>query len=472
MSLTIEANRPVLRRVAKTIARYNMFKPGATAGVAVSGGADSLCLLYVLRELAPRWNLRLHVLHLDHKLRADASRADAAFVTAVAGRLGYPLHLREVDVRGVAATEKDNMEQAARKARRVFFRELIAGGAVDVVATGHTRSDQAETVLFRLLRGTGQTGLAGIRPVTSDGLVRPLIEIEREEARTYLRERGLEWREDSTNLDVSLARNRIRQELLPALARDWNPSVEAVLAQVAELARDDEEFLDAEVERLASCHLVVGPGHVDIDVRSIAGLAPGIKRRLLRHAIQLIRGDLRQVSHDHVRRLMALAEPHAGAGRLLVAGIEACRSLDSIRFAPRKDLRSDPSFCLSIEAPCSLRVPGTRMFVEIQQAIVDSSYTGSESDLDCERLGRSLYLRNWRPGDRYCPMGSEAPKRLKILFQEQRIPLWERRKWPIITDGETILWARRFGIAEGFGVTAATRAVMRIRVREEAAREA
>src|ERR1035441_1467406 len=210
----------MIDRVAKTIARYSMFQPDQRVGVAVSGGADSVSLLHVLRELAPRWNLRLVVLHLDHKLRGEESHQDAAFVRDLAATLDLPFEFEETDVAALCRETGENIEQAARAARLEFFRRVIQAETVDRVAAGHTRSDQAETVLFRFLRGSGTAGLAGIRPVTDDGIVRPLVEIDRPEIERYLRARGIAWRNDSTNASTAFARNRIRHELLPQLTRD------------------------------------------------------------------------------------------------------------------------------------------------------------------------------------------------------------------------------------------------------------
>src|SRR5215472_17658637 len=184
----------VLDRVAQTIGRHRMFPP-RRVGVAVSGGADSVCLLHILRELAPRYDLELSVLHVNHNLRGDESRADAEFVRATAAQLDLAFHLRELDL----SAAHDNLEQAARRARLAFFQELLSTGVLDRIALGHTRSDQAETVLFRFLRGSGSAGLAGIRPVTANGFVRPLLGVDRSQVLDYLRSRDLEWREDSTN---------------------------------------------------------------------------------------------------------------------------------------------------------------------------------------------------------------------------------------------------------------------------------
>src|SRR5436305_6953667 len=234
---TMEALKSLLQRVLATVERYGMFSAGQRVGVAVSGGADSVCLLYILRELAAQWNLCLTVLHLDHQLRGDESTADARFVRELADRLGLPIVSRCATL-----PLSGNLEQAGRRARLAFFSEIIQSGACDRVALGHTRSDQAETVLFRLLRGSGTAGLAGIRPVTSGGIVRPLLDVNRAEVETYLRDRGIGWREDSTNASRRFARNRIRHELLPQLCRDWNPEIAESLARTADWALAEESY--------------------------------------------------------------------------------------------------------------------------------------------------------------------------------------------------------------------------------------
>jgi tRNA(Ile)-lysidine synthase len=265
----MKAVLPLLDRIAQTIVRHRMFEPAQQVGVAVSGGADSVCLLHVLLELAPRWDLRLSVLHLDHGLRGEESRQDAEFVRGLADRLGLALFLRETPV----AQSPDNLEQAARQARLAFFRETIAGGAVQRVATGHTRSDQAETVLFRFLRGSGTAGLAGIRPVTSEGIVRPLIEVERSEVRQFLVDRGIAWREDSTNSSFQFARNRIRHELLPQIAREWNPAIGETLANTADWALAEEAWWEAEIDRLARQHFTVTDGAILLRAGLLAAIS-------------------------------------------------------------------------------------------------------------------------------------------------------------------------------------------------------
>ena len=262
---------PPLPRIADFATRHAMFLHGARIGVAVSGGADSVFLLHVLRELAPQWNLALSVVHIEHGIRGAASLADAEFVRSLAASFGLPFHLHTANV----AAEPDNLEQAARRARTAFYRSLIAARTLDRIATGHTRSDQAETVLYRILRGSGLAGLAGILPVTDEGLVRPLLEVTRGEIEAWLRERGIQWREDETNQDRAYARNRLRHEILPLLAENFNPRLEDALANLATLARDEEDYWQSQLERYPRAGIWrIGDSHGRADRRSRGAGSP------------------------------------------------------------------------------------------------------------------------------------------------------------------------------------------------------
>jgi tRNA(Ile)-lysidine synthase len=445
-----------------------MFPPGCRVGVAVSGGADSVCLLHVLNELRPRWDLRLSVLHLDHGLRGEESRGDARFVAELAASLGLEVHIREWDVRGMARESGDNLEQAARKARQEFFLEFLAAGRLDRVALGHTRSDQAETVLFRFLRGAGTAGLAGIRPVTAEGLVRPLLGVERREVEAYLRERGLLWREDSTNADVTFDRNRIRHQLLPALEREWNPALAATLANMADWALEEEAWWEGHVARLAAEHLVSRPPAVLVRADALAALPPAAARRLLRHAIERVKGDLRGIDFEHIRTILEMASAGEGHGRTQAPGVDVMRSFEWLRIAPREAGR-ERDFRLALSTPGRVKLPdGSLLCAELIEmagptAMSDSVYNGTRGCLDWERLKCALAVRNWRPGDQYQPIGHPCEERLKLLFQKERIPLWERRTWPVlVTGGEAIVWSRRFGGATAYAAGPESRVTLSI----------
>lgn len=459
----------MLERIAQTIARHGMFAAGHTVGVAVSGGADSVCLLHVLRELAPRWDLRLHVLHVNHRLRGAESDRDAEFVCDLAAQFGFPY---AVDERGLDRTG-GNLEEAAREARLAFFARIIGNGQIQSVATGHTRSDQAETVLFRFLRGAGTAGLAGIRPVTSSGLVRPLLEIDREEVLAYLRERGIAWREDSTNRDVRFDRNRIRHELMPQLARDWNPALPQMLAQVADWALAEESYWDAEISRLAEAHLEVHEDSILLDTTVLRELPLASARRLVRAAMQRVKGDLHGVDFIHVQAVMEMAAASEGHGRLQAPGLDILRSFEWLRFGrPVINGLATRNYRLAVAVPGIFRIPGTEIEIYLELTensedwdTGDSVYNVEMGGVDWRRVSGPLQLRNWRPGDQYQPQGTTGPEKIKTLFQESRIPLWERRHWPVLTDGPSIVWARRFGPAAEFAAGQGSPVVLKIRER-------
>ena len=455
----------MLDGVANFIARHRMFEPGHRVGVAVSGGADSVFLLHVLRELAPRWDLQLSVIHIDHGIRGAASIADAEFVAQLACTFRLPFYLHHADV----AALDGNLEESARNVRQSFYTELIAGSTVDRVATGHTRSDQAETVLYRILRGSGLTGLSGILPVTREGLVRPLLEIDRSEIEAWLRQHNIAWQEDATNQDRTFARNRLRHEILPLLRDAFNPQLDIALSNLATLASDEEAFWESELLR----HLPPATSHQ----RLILPIAPltrapvALARRLVRRAVEIVKGDLRGIDLAHVERVLEMARLNDGHDRFQMPGLDICRSFDFIRMSPPSTIPPDtPDFSFALEVPGSVELPGTDTRITLQ--ILEKEDPPQPcatvvNELDWQRFRRgrgapSLELRNWRPGDQYRRVGESKPEKIKFFFQEARIPLWERGNWPIITYNETIVWARRFGAAAEFATGPDTRSILQV----------
>jgi tRNA(Ile)-lysidine synthase len=461
------AGAMLLARVVETIHRYRMFEPGQRVGVAVSGGADSVCLLHVLLELAPLEDLRLTVLHLNHGLRGEESREDEEFVRHLAAGLGLEAMVRAVDV----AASPDNLEQAARDARLAFFREQLAGGGLARIALGHTRDDQAETVLFRFLRGSGSAGLAGVRPVTGDGIVRPLLGASRTEVEQYLRQHGIGWREDSSNASPQFARNRIRHQLLPQLEREWNPAIRQTLTHTADWALAEEEYWEAEIHRLAAGRLVERGGAVLAPVDALRDLPLAAARRLVRRALERAKGDLRGVDFSHIAAILKMAAAREGHGRVEAPGVEAVRSFEWLRFSrPGANRGASGAYRLAAPVPGTVRVPGTEIAISLELIEIaetseppDSVYNGGTGCVDWSALSGSLEVRNWKPGDQYQPTGSTGEEKIKTLFQKARIPLWERRQWPVVTDGSAIVWARRFGTAVRFSMRAGCAVALRIR---------
>lgn len=440
-----------------------MFQAGERVGVAVSGGADSVALLLALCELRSELGVLLGVVHFDHGLRGAESDADADFTRGLARSLDLEFVLETGDPRQAG----DNLEQAARRLRYQFFRRLIEGNRFQKIAVGHTRTDQAETVLFRFLRGATTAGLAGIYPVLKGGVVRPLIEIERAEVLEYLRAGGRPWREDSTNQRLDLARNRLRHELLPQLQKDWNPAITRTLAHLAEWARDEESYWRTEMEQLAARCLRRQGEALFLDASRVSALPPAVERRLLRYAVGQVRGDLREIEFSHIEQIRGLTSLREGHGRALLPGVDVFRSFDRVRLAPpgyQTGLQTrDFSVVLSIPGTYDISQTQSRFIFKLRRSPAeDRVYNESSAYLDWERTPRPLWLRNWQPGDRYRPVGSGSEEKLKTLFQSRKVPLWERRNWPVVASEAGVIWSRGFGAAAEVAAGPESRMVLEI----------
>jgi tRNA(Ile)-lysidine synthetase-like protein len=291
---------------------------------AVSGGGDSIALLHLLHRFARAHGLRITVAHLDHALRRG-SRADRRFVERTARDLGRPCIAERREVAALRR-KRESPEEAARRVRRAFLLEAARRADCETIATGHTLDDQAETILMRLVRGAGATALTGMAASGPGPFVRPLLEIEREELRDHLRRRGLDYRDDPTNRDLTHDRNRVRRLLLPVLAETLNPRAARHLVQAAQRFREDAEHLDAEaaVALLTVAHRDAA-GRLAIDVAALTALASVVGRRLVRLALEEAGADPRRIGARHVEALMDLARGRAGRSAHLPGGISARR---------------------------------------------------------------------------------------------------------------------------------------------------
>lgn len=462
----------MLDRVAEIIPRYSMLEPGDRAGVAVSGGADSVVLLHVLHRLAPRLALQLVVLHLNHQLRGAESDGDEEFVRS----LGASLGLEVLVSTGTAA--RGNLEQEARRVRREFFQKCMAERELRRVALGHTRSDQAETVLFRFLRGSGLAGLAGMRPVSGDGLIRPLLTCSREEVRQWAIAEGVAWREDLSNLDPQFARNRLRNEVIPLVTREFNSNLEGVLAGTAELAQGEEDYW---FDRTESVYRELAKrnefGSI-LQVDAVKALHPAEQRRLLRRAAGEVRGDLRSLDFAHIEAIRRICHSAHGHDRVVVPGVDALRSFDQLLLSRPGELRDQPwRYHVDLQSGVEHRlpVPGGSIFVNWGDCGVgncvnvkeDQDSTEEIVDLDADTLMRhaglsGLFVRNWEPGDEVQRPGHKGAEKVKSLFQQHRVVLWERRGWPVVMAGAEVVWVRRFGGAAKFTASGETRRVVRL----------
>ena len=464
-------------RVQAYARRFGLWTADTPVVAAVSGGADSVALLLILHELAQAGHVRpTGVAHLHHHIRVGADE-DAAFVEALARRFELPFVLGHADVPGLAASSGESLELAGRKARLAFFERMAADPARSVVALAHTRSDQAETVLLRLARGAGSRGLAGMAPV-SGCRVRPLLEIDRVELRDFLRARGQAWREDPTNEDVTIARNRIRHVVIPELAR-LNPAVEDALARAARILGADGELLDRLADAEAGRLVEASKETVQLDLAGVRQLPEALGRRVIRRA-------LIEAHSGHTPDWDATdAVLRAGAGQLDLGPVHVELFGGSAVLSSRAPGRQRRATGRPIDAAQTLDVPGTARhpagWWEVEAAgpalpahplAYATEHRGSPEStqvvLDARALGRHLTIRAWRAGDRVQPLGLGGRKKLQDVFVDRKVPRDERDRVPVVVDAQgRIAWVAGHVVGEPFRVTPLTTTVVILTLRRK-----
>ncbi len=456
--------------VRRTIERYGMLAPGDGVVVAVSGGPDSLALLHLLWSLREDFALSLHVAHLNHLLRGEAAEADAAFVRDTAERLGLPVTVEEVPVAALAREEGLSLEEAGRVARYRFFRKVCDAVGFRRVALGHTRDDQAETVLMRLLRGAGPAGLAGIPPVRDGWIIRPLIDVSRADVEAYCRAHGLEPRRDATNESTAFLRNRIRLELLPHLEAVYHPGLRRVLAQTAEILRAEDEWLGEQAAGALSGLLRADGPHLVLRADGLGRLPPALRRRAVRLAAARLGIAVGALTFDHVERILGLCGARPGKAVALPGGGEARREQDAVVLSPGR--AGLTGFQYEWAVPGSLNVPeaGVRLTADLLEGPSppgDPAFRGDGREvtvLDADRVPLVLTVRSRRPGDRLRPLGLGGEKKLQDLFVDAKVPRRLRDRVPVVAAGDRIAWVVGHRVAGDFAAGPGTvrRLVLRV----------
>lgn len=464
----------LLQKTEKLADRYGMLRPGDHVLAGVSGGADSVCLLYLLRELSLKKGFVLEAVHVEHGIRGAESEADCAFVENLCGRLGIPLHTEHIHVPELARQRGQGTEETAREERYRIFLKIAGKTGADKVAAAHNMNDQAETVLWNLVRGSSLRGLGGIRPVRSLGregengreilLIRPLIGTTRGEIEAYLKERGISFCTDRTNEDRDITRNRIRLSVLPEL-NELNSRAAEHIAEAAEQQRETEEYLVRQTgkalgkmfrsEAEDSTKLLL--------LEPFSGEDALIRARVLREGIRGVMpgGSLKDVGRIHVQQLLALAEMDCGKSVSLPGGARAVRENGGIRFFPPGE-KSVPAGDGWKEVP--ILEEGTFTFGgELYRCAFGSAFQGGTPPgspaaaeqkkytkwLSYDTMGEYLCMRTRRSGDYLIVNASGGRQKLKDYLIGCKIPREKRDRIPLLAQGSHILWVVGGRISEG-----------------------
>lgn len=432
--------------------------------VAVSGGPDSVALLHFLVRIAPKFSLGLHVFHLNHKLRGAEAEEDARFVADFAASLGLPATIESLDVPALMRAEKLSLEEAARKARYRVIDRLAGELGFTKVALGHHADDQVETFLMRLIRGAGLEGLSAMAPVRGY-LIRPFIELFKDEILAYLDENGLKSRLDASNEDTALLRNRIRLELIPNLL-SYNPQFKYSLLKTIEAVREDHVYLEKHSSKAFNALAQVKPDEVRFPIEDITREAKALQRRLVRQAICTVKGDLRQIEFKHIEAVLdGIEGGPAGLGIDLPGEVYIFAEYDwlvvKLKPAQGRVVEQLREVELKVPGVAELDLGGTSIeasLQDVQGLKIDKS--ADAAYLDADTLPGKLKIRSRKPGDSFRPLGMAKEKKLQDFFVDEKIPKRQRDLVPVVLSDDTIVWVAGFRIDERFKVTDSTKRVL------------
>ena len=442
--------------------------------VAVSGGGDSVCLLHLLFKLKEKLGLRLYIAHLNHMLRGTESRDDACYVSDLAKSLDIPVTIEKRDAKAYQAEKSISLEEAAREVRYTFLARVAKSIGTGQVAVGHTFDDHIETILMHLVRGTGTRGLRGLRPSSqmkfpdmSITIIRPRLEVSREETATYCQRHQLKPRLDSSNLSLSPLRNRIRLELLPLL-ENYNPQVSQALARTAGIASDDLAFLDEESARMWGKIAEIKESVITLDKNEFSKLAPSLQRQLLRISIEKLLGNLKDVEARHIEEILASLKKQAGKKISLPRGLVFVVEYD--RYLISSDPKAMSPFP-ALETEFELKIPGKTELPgwQVKATILSQSEEKGNkftAYFDSGKTGDKLIVRSRKPGDRFQPLGLNQPKKLSEFMVDAKIPQAWRGQIPLVCSKEHIIWVVGWRIDERVKVSKDTRKVLHLKFKQ------
>ena len=440
-------------RVFSYIEKYNMIEAGSQVIVGISGGGDSVCLLFLLSKYQKRRPFHLLGIHVNHGIRGQEALRDQEYAKKLCERLGVPFTVYTYSVPAIAQQEKRSLEEAGRMVRRRAFEEKAASlGKKAVIALAHHENDNAETVLHNLIRGTKAAGMGGIRPIQEIGegvaYIRPLLKVTREEIETYLRQQQISWMTDSTNQELEYTRNRIRHRIIPEMEK-INPKAVSHIAQVADTFQAIEEYLTGQADMLYREY--VEQRENGYWIRKELFLEKELMQSyVIRMVLERAADKKQDLTAFHVESILSLGKGRTGASVSLPGGVLASQVYGD----------------LYVRLPDSGEAPLKELELEIfpweNQQILEKTYT---KWFDYDKIKSSLEIRHRKPGDFLTITDTGGRKKIKDYFIDCKIPREEREKLTLLAEGSHILWVVGYRISQYYKVTSQTKTVLKVHVK-------
>jgi tRNA(Ile)-lysidine synthase len=456
-----------LARVKKTIQKHAMLKPGDNVIVGVSGGPDSVALLYVLYQLRKNYNITLQVAHLNHGLRGKEALRDVHFVKNLAHELELPCEVETCDVPSYKKNYSLSSQEAARIVRYQFLEEVKKRKGASKIALGHNANDQAETLMMWLLRGSGVKGLGGMPPVRNGVIIRPLIETTRKEIVAFLHKKNIPFVADSSNRKNDYLRNRIRHEIFPRLEEHYNPQIVKKLVNTANILSIENKILEEIANKSLDAIIVARKGtSVTVGIKELLQLPQALQLRCLRAVLEQVKGDLRRISSIHLFDILGIAtggKPHKSLK--LPEGIRIERSYLRLKITSNQSTPLPFKYQYStIPDRVLLNEIGKEMvFILVGKRKVDLKNTNPDvAYLDADKVLMPLVIRNAKPGDSFQPFGMKGEKKIKNFFSDQKVERNQRKRVPLVFCGDLLGWVGGMRIHHGLRVTNSTKRILKI----------
>lgn len=454
----------LLRKVKRTIDQYHLLEKDDRLIVGVSGGIDSMVLLYILNTLRQKYNLSIIVAHLNHGLRPEEAYQEASLVRKETEKFGFPFEYDEADVKGFQKSKGLSIQDAARRIRFQFFERLLVKYNANRIVLGHNADDQVETIILRILRGAGLKGLRGMLPIRDGKIIRPLIEVWRKDIETFAKENNIPFLLDSSNLKRDYLRNRIRLDLIPLIENEYQPKFKEILLKTAEILRQESEYIDGEAEKIYKDIVKKENNCISFRISDYQPLNITIKWRLLQKILKEIlpEGDFIKDYLNPYHVLKRLNKP-SNIMFKIEEGIYVKKNYDKILIG-KGQVSETPPFEIELNSPGKVYIKEIGRELIIEEIYMADRFISDSKNiafLDYDKLQFPLRIRNFRPGDRFQPLGLNGIQKLKKFFIDHKIPRFERYKIPLVVSGKIIAWVAGYRIDERVKVTKETKRVIK-----------
>lgn len=452
----------MLEKVSSYVDKYKMLSKGDRVVLGLSGGADSVALLHVLLAFRQSLGIEIFACHINHGLRGQAADEDQEFCRQLCQKWDLDFFVHQADVRALAKAWQRSEEEAGRIVRYDFYNKLLKETASNRIATGHHKDDQAETILHHIIRGTGIEGLTGIKPVRDHKYIRPLLCVSRLEIEDYLREKGIAYRIDATNLESDYTRNRIRNELLPQLL-DYNPALVEGLSRLGSIAYEENDFLSKHTLKLLKERAILGQDYIDFDLKDLSTIHIALQKRLFRLALKKLKGDLDGIGYTHIEDIVKLvAGSEVGSFITLPGGLFARLGYKELRLTKRPARTGLDYFEVSLDIPGQAFIEQLGIYVAGEYVSRDQVvYSDDCIFVDGVKIRGRLRLRQRKAGDRFKSLGMAGSKKLKDYFIDKKIAQDQRDRVPLLVDDDNIIWIVGHQMNEDYKLTSETKRIIK-----------